>query len=150
MNISNYFETIALPKSRLSGELVEEGDILAGSYVVKVKIVKTKFHYPNLREEIIIDIANNQVVRVREMVADHFSFYLTTKEKEQFCEKVKDDDITGELISRYETTAGDRKVHVCRLTIKPTVGSLPRIIKKVNDQFPGATAEPDYITLSCA
>ncbi len=121
----------------------EPEDFTVVAKIVNVKISQS-FNGQNWRTVTSeVPYEGKTMVYVHLYQADYILLDLTSKERSLFSKKIKDEDIFGEPRSKSGWSEH------CVLHIKPKVDAIPRIIKKVNEQFPQSHAHADFMVGTC-
>lgn len=117
--------------------LIVEGEHTHLSRKIEVKIYKTNFHYPYIREETITDAGTGKFI-INRMVANHFSVCLPNDETEESLKiKLNCNSIRLEKMGFFS------RIHL-DISTDP-INSLPDMIEKFRNIFPECRPERDFL-----
>lgn len=116
-----------------------EGDALQAQQKIRLRILTTKFKYPFLRTEEVIDTGKNNVITRQEMIADHLLVTLPEEEDaDDFLKKF------GEQATSMERVTQDARVYRLQLA-SSSLEALPQALARATTLTKGA-CEPDFIS----
>jgi hypothetical protein len=120
--------------------LLKEGEIEGPQPGLKtfVRILKTDFQYPFIRQERIVNKQTGEIVQEGEMVADHCSLYLPPGEnQESLRKKLGDPTLILEQKGSFHRIYFDIS--------SDSLHALPKMMENIMAQFPKASPEPDFV-----